>query len=129
MALINVPSESLAHQDEASSKSVNRARGRSRAYLMKQEWAWEDLRDYVVYELESRFGGLEPDYKEAQIFKGFHKRWGAVNAQRIAEYVFKIEDGFWYSKPVDIYRFTSGSDDHFASVILGRLDAADQYRP
>lgn len=97
----------------------------SRAYLMRQEWDWSDLRDYVVYEIESRFGAIEREaHKEASIFKGFLGRWGD-NARRIAEYAFQIEDGMWQGKPVDIFRFTKGSDHVFAKAIIERIRAAE----
>lgn len=93
----------------------------SRAYLGKAEWAWDDLRDYVVAQIEDRFGAFPRDSrKEAGIFKSFLARWGG-QARPIAEYAFEVTDGRWGGAPISVNRFCKGSDEYFARVISARL--------
>lgn len=96
----------------------------SRGYLMRSEWDWSDLRDYVVHEIESRFGPFPREtHKEIGIFKGFMKRWGP-DAEVIARYAFEVENGRWAGAPISVYRFCQNSDPYFAEVILERVRAA-----
>lgn len=93
----------------------------SRVYLAKDEWTWQDLRDYVVHEIEARFGLFPRDHnKETGIFKGFHSRWG-VDSQAIARYAFEVLGGRWAGAPISVFRFTKGSDEYFAAEIHQRL--------
>lgn len=86
-----------------------------------EQWTWRELRDYVVDEIENRFGIFTRDpLKEAGIFKGFVKRWGQ-NAGAIARYAFTVCDGLWHDSPVTVFRFAQGSDAHFASIIAESL--------
>lgn len=93
----------------------------SRSYLGKTDWAWDDLRDYVVAEVEQRFGTFPRDSrKEAAIFKSFLSRW-PEKAQAIAKYAFEVEDGRWAGAPISINRFCKGSDPYFSEKIVERV--------
>lgn len=95
----------------------------TRAFLAKPDaqWTWEDLRDYVVTQIEAKFGPWPRDSKkEYGIFKRFHSQWGAL-APRIARYAFDNCDGWWSSAPIRIERFCKGSDPYFAIPIAERL--------
>ena len=94
----------------------------SKAYLAKDEWDWNDLRDYVVGQIEERFGAFPRDSrKESGIFKSFLGRYGADRAQAIARFAFEIGDGRWKGAPISVNRFCKGSDPYFGDVILARL--------
>lgn len=93
------------------------------AYLTKSDdqWTWGDLRDYVVHEIETRFGPWPRDSKkEYGIFNRFLSQWGPL-APRIARHAFETCDGWWSSAPVRIERFCRGSDPYFAVPIAERL--------
>ncbi len=94
----------------------------SRRHLASSgEWGWEELRDYVVTEIESRFGAFPRDpLKEKGIFSGFVNRWGA-DAERIARAAFEVHGGMWRSAPISVYRFAVRSDPFFAQVIRQSL--------
>lgn len=92
-----------------------------RAYLGKTDWSWDDLRDYVVAQIEDRFGAFPRDArKESGIFKSFLARWGD-KAQPIAQYAFEVTDGRWGGAPISVNRFCKGSDPYFAEKIAARL--------
>lgn len=94
-----------------------------KGYLLRapEAWTWEDLRDYVVAQIEARFGVFPRDQrKEYGIFARFAKQYGP-DAGRIARYVFDLEDGMWCGAPISIYRFTKASDAYFGDVILSRI--------
>lgn len=88
----------------------------------ESEWKWFDLRDYVVREIEERFGPIpnRDVFREKGIFASFLKRWG-VMAAPIARHAFEIQDGYHAGKPIDLFRFCKGSDPYFGSVISERL--------
>jgi hypothetical protein len=95
-------------------------------YVAKPEetWAWDDLRDYVVREIEQRFGVFPRDSKkEYGIFHAFCGRW-ADQAPAIARFAFEVEDGRWAGAPISINRFCKNSDPFFAEVIAKRLAEA-----
>jgi hypothetical protein len=95
----------------------------ARAYLAKGEanWSWQDLRDYVVAQIEQRFGVFPRDpRKESGIFKSFLSRY-PEHAAAIARYAFEVSDGFWGGAPISVNRFCKGSDRYFADVIAERL--------
>jgi hypothetical protein len=93
----------------------------ARAFVGKDTWAWDDLRDYVVASIEERFGPFPRDSrKESGIFKSFLARWGE-QARPIAEYAFVVTDGRWGGAPISVNRFCKGSDPYFAEVIAARL--------
>lgn len=104
--------------------TVTRVRDTSAGYLTKPDagWAWDDLRDYVVHEIEARHGAQARDFrKESGIFKGFLSRYGD-QAVPIARLAFSpVFDGMWRSAPIAVTRFTKGSDPYFGDILLQRL--------
>lgn len=93
------------------------------AYLLKEDsqWTWEDLRDYVMGQIEQYHGPqVRHAVKEASIFKGFLKRHGD-KAVAIARFAFEVQRGMWQRAPISVNRFCAGSDPYFADVISGRL--------
>jgi hypothetical protein len=97
-----------------------------------EQWSWSQLRDYVVHEIESRFGaipGRDP-VRESGIFKRFVSArkpdgsggWGEL-AGPIAVHAFTQDNGsgFWANAPISTTRFCRNSDPFFASVIADRL--------
>ncbi len=96
---------------------------RSVTYLTRapSQWGWQEVRDYVVREIERRFGVCHRDpLKESGIFKGFVKRWGE-QAGPIARLVFESANGWWGGQPVSVTRFCKGSDPFFGDQIAKRL--------
>lgn len=94
----------------------------SRTHMMGGAWGWQELRDYVISQIERRFGPVPRDpLKEKGIFEGFINRWGSDKARAIAEAAFETHGGMWRSAPVSIYRFTMRNDAYFAEVIAASL--------
>lgn len=92
----------------------------SKTHLMisPEQWGWQNLRDYVVGQIESLHGPFPRDpVKEAAIFKGFISRWGSERAAKIAQAAFTTYSGWWRSAPIGVNRFTVSSDPFFAQVI------------
>lgn len=93
-----------------------------RTFLVQGEWGWDALRDYVVAEIEARFGAFPRDgKKEYGIFTSFVGRWGSDAAQAIARYAFEVCDGRWAGAPISVTRFCKGSDPFFGAVIAQRI--------
>lgn len=93
----------------------------SKAHLYASEWGWEELRDYVVSEIISRFGAFPRNpLKESGIFKGFMTRWG-TQAEPIARAAFDVHGGYWRSAPITVTRFAANCDPYFAAVIAASL--------
>jgi hypothetical protein len=95
----------------------------ARTDLTKPEtqWGWEEMRDYVVTNIEQRFGPFPHDsLKEASIFKAFLGRHGD-KAPAIARHAFEVCDGRWAGAPIGVTRFCRNSDPFFAEVIVNRL--------
>lgn len=95
----------------------------SRTHLLKPEgeWSWSELRDYVVAQIEARFGAFPRDSrKEHAIFTRFIKDHGS-HAPAIARHAFDVCDGYWAGAPISINRFCKGSDPYFAAPIVARL--------
>lgn len=93
------------------------------SYLLKEDsqWTWEDLRDYVMGQIEQFHGPqLRNPVKEASIFKGFLKRHGAKSVG-IARFAFEVQRGMWQRAPISVNRFCAGSDPYFANPISERL--------
>lgn len=87
-------------------------------------WTWESMRDYVIGEMERRFGPSPRNAaKESGIFKGFINRHGAIRAEQIARAAFEIHNGMWRGAPISIGRFAQNSDPYFASVILATINS------
>lgn len=86
-------------------------------------WSWEDLRNYVVREIETRFGEFPKDpIRLRAIFYSFHQRHGEL-AGPIAKAAFELHGGRWKGAPVSVTRFCKGSDQYFAIPIKERLPA------
>jgi hypothetical protein len=95
----------------------------ARGFLSRDDaqWSWSDLRDYVVHEIERRFGTFPRDAKkEFGIFSRFVKEHGE-QAAAIAKYAFEVCDGWWQGAPISVNRFCKGSD--FAAPIKQSLVA------
>jgi hypothetical protein len=85
------------------------------------QWTWSDLRDYVVIQIEKRYGQFpRRSEQEYGIFRAFLARWGEM-APAIARYSFEVCEGRWHSAPISLGRFAKGSDPYFAAVIAERL--------
>lgn len=106
---------------ERVSVTVLPSQSRSHMMVEDENWGWEEIRDYVVSEIEARYGAFPRDArKEAGIFK----RWVAKykgDAVAIARYAFEVSDGRWRKAPISINRFCKGSDQWFSDVILERI--------
>jgi hypothetical protein len=93
-------------------------------FSMKQaeEWDWEDLRNYVVHEIE-RYHGPQPRdaMKEKAIFGSFIKRHGSSASAAIAQFAFGFCEGMWSNAPITVNRFCKASDPFFADPIKQRL--------
>ena len=84
-------------------------------------WTWEQMRDYVLGEITSRWGARPRDpLKESGIFKGFVGRWGD-KSEPIARAAFETYNGIWNGAPVSVERFAKGSDPYFAEVIAKNI--------
>lgn len=94
------------------------------AYLAKPdaEWTAEDLRDYVMGQIESWHGAqLRNPVKELAIIRGFVKRRGIAQAVAIARVALEVERGVWNRAPISINRFCAASDPFFADKIAKNL--------
>lgn len=89
--------------------------------VAEEDWTWQQLRDYVMAQVEERHGEqLRDPRKESGIFKSFLDRWGKL-APAIAKLAFEFYDGWWRNAPITATRFCKGSDPYFAQVIADRL--------
>lgn len=96
----------------------------SAAYLAKDESTWtaEDLRDYVMGQIESWHGPqLRNPVKELAIVRAFIKRRGLEQAVKIARVAFEVERGVWNRAPISINRFCAASDPYFADKLAQNL--------
>lgn len=97
-----------------------------RSYLAKspEQWGHTDLRDFIVYEHERRFGPIRQRdaAKEAAICKRFLKDWQWMGPM-IAMHAFAEDgcDGMWRSAPITLERFAKGCDAFFAVPIGERI--------
>lgn len=128
------PAPTLVTVTETVTAVVSRMDSHS-THLNKDEssWGWEELRDFVVNEIESRQGPIPRDSrKESGIFKSFLTRYGVTDASgkvtdasrpvAIAKAAFgPVFNGMWNSAPIGVNRFCKGSDVYFADVIAKRL--------
>lgn len=90
------------------------------------QWGWQELRDYVVAQVEQRFGPFPRDLpKEVSIMKSFTERFGS-NAPRIARAAYEVHKGMWGGAPIRLTRFTRASDAWFAVKILEDLRKCDE---
>lgn len=94
-----------------------------RAYLIAGDWGWREVRDYVVEQMQQRWGAPQrpPVTKEAGIFKGFVGRWGTT-AEMIVRYIFERRDGIVDGRRVKITDFTSAADARVAGPVAEVLN-------
>jgi hypothetical protein len=86
-----------------------------------EEWSWEDLRNYVVRQIETFFGEFPKDPARLRgIFSSFHARHGRM-AGPIAVAAFETFGGRWKGAPISVTRFCLKSDPWFADPIKQRL--------
>jgi hypothetical protein len=86
------------------------------------EWGWEDLRDYVMREMEAVHGPqVRNSIKEKSIFSSFITRHGSATSAAIARFAFGFSKGMWANAPISVNRFCKGSDRFFADPIKQRL--------
>lgn len=99
-----------------------RAAAKTHLTAPEGERTWKHLRDYVMTEIERRFGReqIEP-VRLASIFKGFMARRGEAEAFAVAEYAFGQLDGYWLNRPITPYSFCKNSDKFFADPIAERI--------
>lgn len=82
-----------------------------------EQWEWEQVRDYVVRQIEQYHGPFPRNFKtEHSIFKSFCSRWGQ-QAGPIAVRAFEEYHGLWRGAPITVNRFCKGSDAYFAAVL------------
>jgi hypothetical protein len=115
---LSITVESRAIPEEEAMVIVRSVENASARHLASSGcWGWEQLRDYVVGEIESRWGVRPRDLlKESGIFKGFIARWGD-RSEAIAKAAFEVYNGSWNGAPISVQRFSKGSDAYFAEVI------------
>lgn len=93
----------------------------SDAFKSTETWGWEELRDYVIRNIEARHGAFPRNFKtEGGIFKSFVNRHGS-NAGLIAKFAFEQQGGMWRNAPITVNRFCKASDPYFAEPIIERL--------
>lgn len=103
------------------SVSVQPVPSRADLATTEAEWAWSELRDYVVAQIVQRFGPFPRDAKkEYGIFHRFLTAYGQDGIE-VAKAAFEVYDGWWNNAPISINRFTKGSDEYFVRPILERL--------
>lgn len=106
-----------------STVTVTPVRSRSASHLINtgQEWTGQQLRDYVISQIQ-HFHGPQPSnpMKEKSIFDSFVSRWGS-DAVVIARAAFEVHEGMWRSAPISVNRFCKASDAYFAAPILDRV--------
>jgi hypothetical protein len=93
------------------------------AYLLKadQDWTAEDLRDYVMGQIEAHHGPqVRNSVREMATFKAFLARWEA-KAPAIARFAFEVQRGMWQRAPISVNRFCKASDPYFAALIAERV--------
>lgn len=122
MALMNIAPE--RNRKSAPEPIVNQPRNERKAFLAVESdaWTWEELRDYVVTEIQSRGWQQPRNLKtEPSIFQRFKNKWGS-QAGPIAQCAFTRYDGWWMGAPISINRFCKGSDPYFAEKIVQNLE-------
>lgn len=101
------------------------SQARSDLLVADEHWGWEEMRDYVVAQIEARTGTFPRDArKEASIFKRFCTKYTDL-APLVARYAFEVADGKWKGAPVSVNRFCKESDPYFADPILEHLVSED----
>lgn len=112
----------VVQQVQAPSQVVEHTAAKTHLIHADVDWGWEDLRNYVVTQIEEHFGAFPRDsVKEAAIFKRFTSTFG-TDAPRVARYAFEVCEGYWAGAPISVNRFCKASDEYFAEPILRRLN-------
>lgn len=118
---ISVRSEVISASEAEAFIAKVAATGRTHLLSHGETWTWEQMRDYVVGQIESKWGVRPRDpAKESGIFKGFVNRWGD-RAESIARAAFEVHNGMWRGAPIAAERFCAGSDPYFAQVIANTM--------
>ena len=82
---------------------------------------WEQLRDYVVSQIEDRWGPMPRNpIKEKSIFTSFVNRYGD-KAMAIARAACETHRCEWRSAPLSVSRFTKGCDPYFSDILAKRV--------
>lgn len=111
------PKEPIERADQIARKSDRQ----THIAIERLDWGPEQVRDYVIEQIEQRFGPTPRDpRKEKSVFSSFCQRYEG-DASRIAIAAFDICDGWWNNAPISINRFCKGSDPYFGDVIRDRL--------
>ena len=96
---------------------------RLRPVMQQTQVDWEQLREYVLEQVEKAHGPQVRDQrKENTIFMAFAARW-PEQAMEIARYAFEESEGFWKGSPVLVARFHRTSDNYFAVPIAALLES------
>lgn len=98
-------------------------RNERKTHVLKpcDQWGADEIREYVIGEIESRFGAFPRDpRKEHSIFNSFTTRFGD-KAPLIARASFEVFEGWWNNAPISINRFCKASDPYFGDVILDKI--------
>lgn len=117
------PSPTTTQTVITESVTITQTPSEGRSWLLMEDrfWGWEELRDFVVYEIERRFGTFPRNFRtEHSIFKSFSARWGA-QAGPIAKFAFGVREGYWAGAPISVNRFCKNSDPFFSSEIIKLL--------
>lgn len=95
------------------------------SYQLKGDgtWGWNDLRDFVVHEIERCHGPQPRDLrKESGIFKSFMTRYPDGISVAIARAAFgPAHQGMWRGAPISVNRFCKASDVYFSDIIKTRI--------
>ena len=93
-------------------------------FLDPEEWEWQELRDYVVDQIQKNGGSVDTTaVKERAVFKSFMGRY--PNAIQIALSAFETFGGVWKGSPVKIESFCKGSDPYFGDEIARVLERSE----
>jgi hypothetical protein len=100
---------------------------RLRPVMQQTQVDWEELRDYVLAQVERIHGPqVRDERRENTIFMAFAARW-PEQAMEIARYAFEGGEndtqGFWKGAPVLVARFHRTSDNYFAVPIAALLES------
>lgn len=114
-----VTQETPMVRQEVSIKPVSSS---GASHLLRGEWTWREMRDYVMGEIEKYHGPqVRNPLKEKGVFDSFIKRWGSDQSKLIAQAAFDIHHGMWANAPISLNRFCRSSDEYFAAKIIDKL--------
>lgn len=103
--------------------TVEPVAARSDLLVEAERWGWAELRDYVVAQIQTRFGAFPRDArKEYGIFNRYFTAYG-MDGIRVSEFAFgPVCEGWWGGAPISINRYCKASDAYFTEPILVRLN-------